>query len=397
MQHSAKISERVWWLGVNDRRKHLFENMWPLPNGVSYNSYLIADEKSALLDTIECGSDGAYLARIEEILGGRTLDYLVVNHMELDHAGEIDAVLRRWPAAKIVGNAKTFKVLEAYFNGWSANFVEIKDGEVLDLGQSKLQFVLTPWVHWPETMMSYEASEQILFSGDAFGTFGTINGGVLDSRTRFEFYEEEMRRYYSNIVGKYSGMVQKAFAKLAGVPIRTICSLHGPVWQANVEKVISLYDRWSRYEADPGVVVAYASMYGNTARMADHIAMLLADRGVRDIVVHDASKTHISYLINDIWKYRGVVLGSCAYNSEMFPRMEALCREMSHMQVKNKVLGLFGSYSWNGGGVRNLQKWAEEIGWEQPAAAVEMHGRPTPEKFALCDALADAMAARLSE
>ncbi len=394
MLHSLKITDRVWWLGVNDRRKQLFENIWPLPAGVSYNSYLIADRKTALMDTVECGSDSAYLSRIEEILGGRTLDYLVINHMELDHAGEIETIMRRWPEVKIVGNSKTFKVLEAYY-GCHTNLLEVKDGEVLDLGESKLQFIFTPWVHWPETMMSYESTEQVLFSADAFGTFGAINGGVLDSQTRFEFYESEMRRYYSNIVGKYSNMVQKAFAKLAGVPVRTICSLHGPVWQASAARVIELYDKWSRYEAEPGAVVAYASMYGNTARMADHIAMLMAEKGVRDIVVHDVSKTHISYLINDIWKYRGLVLGSCAYNSEMFPAMETLCRELAHMQVKNKTLGLFGSYSWNGGGVRNLQKWAEEIGWEQPALAVEMHGRPTSEKYAACDDLAAAMAAKL--
>jgi flavorubredoxin len=206
-----------------------------------------------------------------------------------------------------------------------------------------------------------------------------------------------MRRYYSNIVGKYSGMVQKALAKLAGVPIGMICPLHGPVWKDNVSEVVSLYDRWSRYQAEPGAVVFYASMYGNTARMADHIAMLMADRGVRDIVVRDVSKTHISYLIDEVWKYRGVLLGSCAYNSEMFPAMEAFCREMSHMQVKEKLLGLFGSYSFNGGGVRNLSKWAEEIGWEQVAGPVEMQGRPTAEKYTACEALATAMADRLCD
>ena len=379
MQYSVKVSEQVHWIGVNDRRKHLFENIWPLPNGVSYNSYLIADRKTALIDTVEMGSDGSYIDRIETLLDGRPLDYLIVNHMELDHAGEIESIVRRYPEIKIVGNLKTFRVLAAYFNNACQNLLEVKDGDTLELGEHTLKFVFTPWVHWPETMMTYETSEQILFSGDAFGTFGTLDGGVFDDQTCFDFYESEMRRYYSNIVGKYSNMVQKAFAKLAGVPVRTICSLHGPIWRTHAQKVIALYDKWSKYEAEDAVVVIYASMYGNTGRMADYIANGVAQNGVRNIRVYDVSKTHISYLINEIWRCKGVMLGSCAYNTEMFPLMENLCRELIHMGVKNRVLGLFGSYSWNGGGVRNLKTFAETIGWEQVCDPAEMHGRPTPD------------------
>lgn len=395
MQYSVNVSERVHWIGVNDRRKNLFENIWPLPNGVSYNSYLITDEKSALIDTVEMGSDGAYIERIELLLNGKELDYLIINHMELDHAGEIETVVRRYPNIKIVGNSKTFRILHGYFGSLCNNLVEVCDGDMLDLGYHKLKFIFTPWVHWPETMMTYDTTEQILFSADAFGTFGTLDGGVFDDQTHFEFYEDEMRRYYSNIVGKYSGMVQKAFVKLNGVTIRTICSLHGPIWRTNVCQVIDLYDRWSTYKAEDGVVVIYASMYGNTARMADYIANGIAQQGIRKIKVHDVSKTHISYLINDIWKYKGVILGSCAYNGEMFPQMESLCREMVHMGVKNRSLGIFGSYSWNGGGVRNLKKFADEIGWEQVAEPAEIFGRPSQEKYNMCDQLAIAMAAKL--
>lgn len=397
MQYSVSISGCVHWIGVNDRRKNLFENIWPLPNGVSYNSYLIADEKTALIDTVEMGSDGAYIERIELLLAGRELDYLIINHMELDHAGEIEAVVRRYPSIKIVGNSKTFKILHSYFGSICANLVEVCDGDSLDLGYHKLKFVLTPWVHWPETMMTYDSTDKILFSADAFGTFGTLDGGVFDDQTHFEFYEEEMRRYYSNIVGKYSGMVQKAFAKLADVEIRTICSLHGPIWRSNVERVVELYNRWSKYEAEDGVVVIYASMYGNTARMADYIANGIARHGIRKIKVHDVSKTHISYLINDIWKYKGVVLGSCAYNGEMFPMIDSLCRELIHMGVKKRYLGLFGSYSWNGGGVRNLAKFAEQIQWEEVCEPAEIFGRPTKDKYEMCDLLAESMAAKLSE
>lgn len=392
----VKVSDKIYWLGTNDRRKHLFENIWPLPNGVSYNSYLICDQKTALLDTIEMGTDSSYLRWVETLLDGRELDYLIINHMELDHAGEIGAIVRRWPKVQIVGNAKTFKVLQGYY-GISADthcLVEVCDGAELDLGHHKLKFVFTPWVHWPETMMTYDMTEQVLFSADAFGTFGTLDGGVFDDEIVVEDYIDEMRRYYSNIVGKYCNMVQKAFGKLAGVPVRTVCPLHGPVWRSDPGRVLGLYDQWSRYEADhaDGVVIVYASMYGNTAQMADYMARQLSEAGVRHIKVHDVSKTHISYLISDIWKYGGVILGSCAYNAEMFPLMEAFTRELQHMGVKNKKLGLFGSYSWNGGGVRNLQAFADQIGWEMVAPAADLFGAPSAEKLEMCGDVARAMA-----
>lgn len=388
------VTERIYWLGVNDRRKNLFENMWPLPNGVSYNSYLIKDEKTALLDTVEMGTDSGYLGWVESLLDGRELDYLIINHMELDHAGEIGAIVRRYPNVQIVGNQKTFKILEGYY-GITKNLVDVCDGAELDLGYHKLKFVFTPWVHWPETMMTYDLTDGVLFSADAFGTFGTLDGGIFDDQIDFEIYREEMRRYYSNIVGKYSNMVQKALAKLAGVPVNYLCPLHGPIWRENPTKVIELYDRWSRYEAREGVVIIYASMYGNTAQTADYIARRLSQQGVKQIKVHDVSKTHLSYLISDIWKYKGVILGSCAYNTNMFPMMETLTRELEHMGVKNKYLGLFGSYSWNGGGVRNLTTFAENIGWEQVAPAADIFGTPTPEKLLACDDIAVAMAAKI--
>lgn len=394
MQYNVKIGDGVHWLGTNDRRKALFENLWPLPDGVAYNSYLIVDEKSVLVDTIEMGTDGAYLTRIESLLDGRPLDYLVVNHMELDHSGEIATIVHRWPDVQVIGNAKTFKVLSAYYGSLTPNLHEVKDGDTLGIGKHTLKFVLTPMVHWPETMMTYEATEQILFSGDAFGTFGTLDGGVLDSETKFEFYEDEMRRYYSNIVGKYGSFVQKALAKLDGVPVTTICSLHGPVWRENVGRVIGLYDKWSRCEADDAVVVIYGSMYGNTARMADYIANRIAAEGVRDVRVYDASKTHISYLISEVWRCRAVVLGSCAYNLQMFPTMETLTREIEHYGLHNRKLAIFGTYSWSGGGVKSLRGFAERIGWETVGEA-EILGRPDESKYGICDTLAKAVAGSL--
>ena len=401
MNLKVKVSDRIYWLGTNDRRKALFENLWPLPDGVSYNSYLIADDKTALLDTIEMGTGGDYVGWIEHLLGehGRTeLDYLIINHMEPDHSGEIGDIVRRWPNVQIIGNGKTFKILEGYY-GITENLVEVKEGDTLALGHHTLQFVMTPWVHWPETMMTYDTTEQILFSADAFGTFGTLDGAIFDDEIDCfdEKYLTEMRRYYSNIVGKYSNMVQKAFCKLGTVPLKAICPLHGPIWRTNPAKVVELYDRWSRYEAEDGVVIIYGSMYGNNAATADYIARKCAEAGIRKIKVHDASKTHLSYLINDIWRYRGVILGSCAYNTNMFPTMEHLTTELLHMGVKEKHLALFGSYSWNGGGVRNLKCFAETIGWPLVAEPVDVFGTPTPDKLTACDAIATGMAAALAQ
>lgn len=391
MYYNIPVVGKVHWIGVNDRRKRLFENIWPLDRGVSYNSYLIVDEKTALIDTIEDRAAGNYIERIKALLNGRTLDYLIINHMEPDHSGEIKDIFEQFKGVKLVGNAKTFKMVEAYW-GINENLIQVDDGDTLDLGFHKLKFVMTPWVHWPETMMTFDQTEQILFSGDAFGSFGALDGGIFDDEINFDFFEDEMRRYYSNIVGKYSNMVQKAFAKLKDVPVKVIASTHGPVWRSNPNKVIELYDRWSRYEAEEGVVIIFASMYGNTEAIADYIGRKVAENGIKNIRIHDVSRTHISHLINEIWKYRGLVLGSCAYNSEMFPLMEQLTRELTHMGIKNKKLALFGSYSWNGGGVKNLLKFAEEAKLELVAEPAEIYGKPNAEKLKQFDLLAQKIA-----
>ena len=378
--NSVKVCNGVYVISVNDRRKHLFENVWVLPNGVAYNCYVIDDEKTALLDTVEFGSANNFLDCINDVLNGRELDYLIVNHMEPDHSGEIQNVIARYPNVKIVGNKLTFKIMQSYFNH-TQNFVEVSDGDEINLGKHNLKFVTTAMVHWPESMMTYDTENQILFSQDAFGSFGTLDGAIFDDEANFDFYETEMRRYYSNIVGKHSPMVQKTFAKLQGVPVKIICPVHGLVWRKNPEKVVELYDKWSKYESDNGVLILFASMYGNTEQIADHIARRIAENGIKNIRVYDVSKTHISYLISEAWKYSTIILGSCAYNGEMHPMMEMFCREMEHYGLKNRALALFGTCSWNGGGLRNLQKFAENIGWQQITAPVEIKGKPDAEKF----------------
>lgn len=370
------VSNKAHYIGVNDRKKNLFENNWPLPYGVSYNSYLIADEKTALIDTLEFGSKDNYLEEIEAILQGKTLDYLIVNHMEPDHSSMINWVIKSYPQVKIVANSKAFKMLDAYYSVVKESIHEIKDGDTLDLGYHKLKFIMTPWVHWPETMMTYDMTDSMLFSCDAFGSFGTLDGGIFDDEINFSFYEDEMRRYYSNIVGKYSHMVQKAFAKLTGVPIKFICPSHGPVWRKNPEKAIELYNKWSLHQAQEGVVIAFASMYGNTEKMADYVARLIAEKGVKNIRIYDVSKTDVSYILNDIWKYKSVILGSSAYNSNMHPMMQHLCNELEMLNPKDKNYALFGSYSWSGGGLKSLIPFAEKMSWNMVAPPVEVMGSP---------------------
>lgn len=394
--NNVKISERVFYVGTNDRKKHLFENNWPLPNGVAYNSYLIKDEKSALIDTLEFGSKDDYIDNINCILENRPLDYLIVNHMEPDHASMIGEVIRNYPEVKVVSNCKTYSMLKAYYKLPEERFLEVKEGETLDLGHHKLTFVLTPWVHWPETMVTYDTTEQILFSCDAFGSFGTLDGGIFDDEINFDrYYEDEMRRYYSNIVGKYSNMVQKAFAKLAGVPVKCICPSHGPVWRKEPSKVLALYDRWSRNEAEEGVVICYASMYGNTEKMADTIARLIAEEGIKNIRIYDVSKTHVSFILSEIWKYKGLILGTCAYNGDMHPMMHMLCHEISVSQPKNKTFAVFGSSTWNGAGVKALMAFAEKQGLVPEGEPVQVLGAPDSEKMSGFKTLAKEFAAKI--
>ena len=275
--------------------------------------------------------------------------------------------------------------------------VAIKDGEELKTGKHNLKFYLTPMVHWPETMMTYETTNGIVFSGDAFGTFGTLDGGVVDTRLNPAKYWDEMIRYYSNIVGKYGNPVQKALAKLGELDLNIICPAHGPVWtvKENIREVVALYDKLSRYEGDRGVVIAYGSMYGHTELMAEAIASELAELGVKDIILHNVSKRDMSYTIRDIFKYKGLIIGSPTYNNELFPPVEALISKIRGRDMKNRVFGYFGSYSWAGAAVKRLAAFAEDSGFEIAGESVEMKQAPTEVTIDSCAALARAVAEKL--
>ena len=389
-----EIANQIYYVGVNDRQKTLFENMWPLPYGVSYNAYLIVDEKTVLIDTVDVCYSDLFLKKVAEALQGRTLDYLIVNHMEPDHAGSIRLLRQQYPGVKIVGNTKTFGML-AGFHGITDGLYEVKEGETLNTGVHQLSFYMAPMVHWPEVMVTYDATDKILFSADAFGTYGTLDGAVVDKDMDCSHYWDEMVRYYANIVGKYGNPVQRALQKLSALEIQTICSTHGPVWQEHVAKAVGIYDRLSRYEAEEGVVILYGSMYGHTEQMAEVIASALADQGVKRIVMHNVSKTPASYILADVFRYKGIIVGSPTYSNQLFPEVEAVLSKIELREVKNRLFGYFGSFSWAGAAVKRLAAFGEKMKWETVGTPAEQKQGMTAADHAACYALGKAMAEQL--
>ena len=373
MYKPVEINKNLFYVGVNDRSKELFENLWPLPKGVSYNSYLIRDEKVALIDTVDIAFTDVFLKKLDVLLGDKPIDYLVINHMEPDHSGALLFLLNKYPNIQFIGNARTADMLQGFYD-IAKNITIVKDGEELTLGNNTLKFFLTPMVHWPETMMTYVNETKTVFAGDAFGTFGTLDGGVTDAQLNPDFYWDEMVRYYSNIVGKYGSPVQKALRKLAGVAIETICPTHGPVWTepANIERVIALYDKLSKYEADKGLVIAYGSMYGNTEQLAEAIASEAAACGVKNIVMHNLSKSHLSYVIQDVFKYKALIIGSPTYDSKLYPAVQNLVNTLENKNLKDRYFGYFGGHSWAGTSLRLLGEFADKMQFEIVCGAVDM-------------------------
>ena len=374
MEQKTRIKGNVHYVGVNDRNKHRFEALWPLPYGVSYNSYLIDDEMVALVDTVDICYFEVYLRKIKQVIGERPINYLIINHMEPDHSGSIRLIKQHYPDIIIVGNKQTFGMIEGFYGVTGEQYL-VKDGDFLALGKHMLRIYRTPMVHWPDTMMTFDETDGI----------------------NVDKYWGEMVRYYSNIVGKYGSPVQKALQKLGGLPITTICSTHGPVWTENIAKVIGIYDRLSRYDADEGVVIAYGSMYGNTEQMAEAIAEELSAQGIKNIVMHNVSKSDPSYIIADIFRYKGLIIGSPTYSNQIFPEVESLLSKILVRELKGRYLGYFGSFTWAGAAVKRMAEFAEKSKFELVGDPVEMKQAMKDITYTQCENLAHAMADRLKK
>lgn len=357
-----EITNNLYYVGVNDNTKVLFERLWPLPYGVSYNAYLIKDNYNVLIDTVEYPFNQNFFDNIKEVIADENIDYVVVNHMEPDHSSSLLQLIKKYPEIKIVGNKKTIDMLNGFY-GITNNVYEVKDGDKIELGERTLSFHLTPMVHWPETMMTYVEGEGILFSGDAFGAFGSLQNGIMDVDADMTLVTDEMYRYYSNIVGKYGGPVEKAIEKLSSLPINYICSTHGPIWHEKIGYVVENYLKMARYESEEGVVIAYGSMYGHTADLAKNINNSLIETGIKNVVIHDLSDVDASFVLRDVFKYNTLILGSPTYNSEIFPKVADLTVKLEGRLIKNKTFSCFGSYSWAGQAVKRLTAFAERMQW----------------------------------
>lgn len=344
-----KVTDDLYWIGGSDRRLALFENVYPIPRGVSYNSYVLLDEKTVLLDTVDASISGLFFENLEYVLNGRTLDYLIVNHMEPDHCAVIGDVVRRYPDVKLVCNAKTVPMLKQFFNfPVEDRTVIVKEMDTLCTGKHTFAFVMAPMVHWPEAMVSYDTVDKILFSADGFGTFGAINGNLFADEVNFERdWLDDARRYFINIVGKYGVQVQNLLKKAATLEIKMICPLHGLVWRENLGWFIEKYDTWSSYKPeDQAVMIAYASIYGNTENAAEILASKLADKGVKNIAMYDVSVTDPSVIVSESFRCSHLVFAAPSYNGGIFTKMETVLSELKAHSLQNRTVAIMENGTW---------------------------------------------------
>ena len=350
MHNTRNVTQDLIWLGANDRRLALFENVYPIPNGISYNSYLLLDDKTVLFDTVDSAVRHQFFENLRFALNGRALDYIVIHHMEPDHCAELASLLQQHPETTVVCNAQTKKMIEQFFelNLPAEKYLLIKEGDSLCTGKHTLQFVSAPMVHWPEVMMTYDATAKILFSADAFGTFGALNGNIFADEVPFEReYLDEARRYYTNIVGKYGQQVQNVLKKAATLDIAMICPLHGFIWRQNLNFILEKYTKWATYEPEEkAIVIAYGSIYGNTANAAEILATKLAEKGVRNIRLYDVSVTHPSYIISDAFRCAALVFAAPTYNGGIFVNMDNLLRELTAHNLQNRTIALLDNGTW---------------------------------------------------
>lgn len=364
MYCTRNVTESIIWVGGCDRRLALFENLFPISRGVAYNSYVILDEKTALIDTVDSSISRQFLENIHHALNGRSLDYLVINHMEPDHCANIEELMLRFPNLHIVGNEKTLALIRQFYDmDVEGRILTVKENDTLSLGRHTLRFYFTPMVHWPEVMMSYEENEKILFSADGFGSFGALNGALFSDEVDFDRdWLRDARRYYGNIVGKYGLQVQAALRKLSGVDIRILCPLHGPVWRHDLDYILGKYDHWSRYEPEEKTVALfYGSMYGDTENAVNILAAGLAERGIRNIAVYDMSSTHVSELIAEVFRCSHLVLASPTYNNGIYPAMLNFLHDMKALNLQNRTVALIENGSWAPSSAKQIRTLLEDM------------------------------------
>ena len=374
MHCTKKITSDLVWLGGSDRRLALFENVYPIPRGVSYNAYLIRDEKTALLDTVDQAIAERFFENLEYALQGKPLNYVIVNHMEPDHAATLGETLSRHPEAVVIGNAKTLPMIRQFFPmEVEGRFQAVKEGDTLCTGRHTLHFVAAPMVHWPEVLMTYDETDKLLLTADAFGTFGALNGALFADEVDFHRdYLDEARRYYTNIVGKYGAQVQAVLKKAGGLDIQMLLPLHGFVWRQDLGYILGKYDLWSRYEPEErGVVIAYASVYGGTENAANILACRLREQGVQ-VAMYDTSVTPASYILAAAFRFSHVVLAAPTYNAGVFVTMENLLHDLTAHTLKNRRVAYIENGSWAPTSARGMQKLLEPLKWEQAADTVTL-------------------------
>lgn len=349
MHNTRKIKEDIYYLGASDRRIELFENVYPVSQGMSYNSYLITDEKTCLMDSVDESIRGQFLENLQYALNGRNLDYMVVQHMEPDHCSIVPELFRMYPDMKLVASLQAFKMMENFYSlQTEERRLVVKEGDTLELGKHTLKFITAPMVHWPEVLMTYDVTDKILFSADAFGSFGAMSGNIFADEIDWDKdFKDEARRYYVNIVGKYGPQTQNVLKKASTLDIQMICPLHAHIWRKDLSKIISLYDKWSKYEAEKdSVVIFYGSIYGNTQNAAEILAMQLAENGMESVEVFDTSKTHVSFLVSKAFEYKTLVFAAATYNAEIFDTVQNLITELKNHNLSNRRIGLIENGSW---------------------------------------------------
>lgn len=396
------VTEDLYWVGANDHRLALFENVYPIPRGVSYNSYLLTDEKTVLFDTVDWAACRQFLENVEHVLNGRPLDYLVINHLEPDHAACIEEVLLRWPGVTLISNEKAFMLMRQF--GFSVDAhaeIEVKEGDTFSFGKHTVTFVFAPMVHWPEAMVTFDVTNGALFSADAFGTFGALDGKLFADEVNFDRdWLDDARRYLTNIVGKYGPHIQLLLKKAGGIldQIKFICPLHGPVWRKDLMYFIQKYDTWSRYlPEEKGVMIVYASMYGNTESAAQALAAKLCEKGMTKVAVYDVSSTHVSQLISEAFKYSHLVLASVTYNLGIYPAMHDFLMDMKALNVQNRTAAIVENGSWACKSGDLIQKFLTEemkditVLNERLSMASSLNSEKEPELDALANAILESM------